>query len=305
MKKRIIVADINKDLERVVKTYCNPSKITVGFYSKSVEILPLVEIEDPSLVFLSLDLPDISDFVVFDILKRCTGEGTPEIYIIYSEKSEEALTNILKMKFKASGYMKKPLDNIEIADIIQRSFDSNHYLIPTDITMKEILDDEDILDLGSIEDKVSNPEMDTNDIIFNSIPEDAEHHDPGTREDMKLENHERIEAGPMDEDVPEPDDLPFQISDDEVLREVEEMKKELEEKEIQFLEEKRRLLRDIKTSELKLKEKDAEKTDLEKKMNKLQEDYEVRISKLNDKYKDKLKKFQDFLKDSLADIDEN
>ena len=39
MKKRIVVADIDKELLRVVNTYCNPAKVSVGFYSKGVEIL--------------------------------------------------------------------------------------------------------------------------------------------------------------------------------------------------------------------------------------------------------------------------
>ncbi len=305
MKKRIVVADIDKELLRVVNTYCNPAKVSVGFYTKSVEILPIIEIEDPSLVFLSLDLPDINDFIVFDILKRCTGNETAEVYIVYSDNSEGMLTNIMKMKFKANGFLKKPVDKSDVADIIQKSFDSSYYLIPMDVTMKEILDDDEIIDLGSVAEEVTNTEMDTNDVLIENITVDENGSNSSTNDDFKTDNLDMIEAGPADEVVPELDDLPFQISDDEIIDETEELKKELERKEREFIEEKRKLLRDIKTSELELQKKDEERLKLEENMKKIQNDYESKIKNLNDKYIEKLRKFQDFLNDSLEDIDES
>lgn len=308
MKKRIVVADADRDLERSVKTFCNPAHVSVGYYSKGVEILPIIEIEDPSLVFLSLDLSDINDFVVFDILKRCTGESTAEVYIVYSEESEGMLGNIMKMKFKASGYLKKPVDKTDIADIIQKTFDSSHYLIPTDVTMKEILDDDDILDLGSVANEVKESdkvEMDTNDIVIENFVDNNENSDPGTKDDFRTDNIERIEAGPADEELPDLEDQPFQISDDEFVNEAEKLQKALEEKEREFMEERKKLLRDIKTSEFEIQKKDKEKQELAEKIDKLQNDYEEKIRRLNEKYKEKLKKFQEFLNSSMSDIDES
>jgi len=305
MKKKIIVADVDKGIEQLSRTYCNPAKVTVGFHNKCAEVLPLIEIEGPTIVFLSLDLSDIDDFAVFDILKRCTGEGTPDIYIVYSDKSENLLTNIRKMKFKADGYMKKPLDKNDVADIVQRSFDSSYYLIPSDVTMKEILDDDDILDLGSVAEEVEKPEMDTEDLIIDNITVDMENSDPGTREDFKTDNIEKIEAGPVDDEVPELEDLPFKITDDDMQNEIAEMNNKLEKKEKAFLAEKKKLLRDIETSEILLKEKDEERLKLEKKMNDIQSDYEKRLDKLNDMYKGKLKDFREFLDKSLSDLDES
>ena len=78
----------------------------------------MIGIEDPIMVFLSLDLPDMNDFVVFDILKRCKEPTSPLIYILYSEISENILASVRKLKFKAEGYLKKPVSQSDITEII-------------------------------------------------------------------------------------------------------------------------------------------------------------------------------------------
>lgn len=335
MLKKIIIADINSTVTQTLKSFCNPSNVEINLYSGGEEILPILGLEDPVLIFLSLDLPDINDFVVFDILKRCSGTTSPAIFILYSEESEFKLNSIMKMKFKADGYLKKPVDKSDLSEIIKKNLDSDCYLIPSDLTMKDILGDEDILDLGPVEDEEKEPEIESNDIFLENLPVEEISNDHGTREEIKNITVKSLDDVPDLEDSPEPDDSPFQMDDDtdmpfeideienefkdkekefkkereELLKEVgraeSKLKNEFREKEEEFRKEQKKLLRELETSELKLEEKDKEKEDFKSKLSDLSEDYEKKMEDMDLKYKNKLKKFEDLLKKSLDEINED
>ncbi|MEN8152815.1 MAG: hypothetical protein ABFR75_02235 [Acidobacteriota bacterium] len=211
MLKKIIIADIDSSVSGSLKTFCNPSKVEVNLYSGGEEILPMLGLEDPVLVFLSLDLPDVNDFVAFDILKRCSGSPSPGMYILYSEESEILLNSVMKLKFKADGYLKKPVDKSDLSEIIKKNLSSDCYLIPSDLTMKDILGDDDILDLGEVE-EVKEPEMESDDIFVENIPVVEEHNDPGTREDIKKNTERSLDEVPDLNEPGLPEDSPFEIN---------------------------------------------------------------------------------------------
>ena len=330
MEKKIIVADIDTAFVKELRTYCNPSKVTVDYYTKGSEILTLMGIEDPLMVFLSLDLPDVNDFVVFDILKRCHDPSSPSIFILYSEGSENLLSSIRKLKFTADGYLKKPVGRSDITEIIKKHLPPDSYLIPSEmITMKDILNDDDILDLGTISDEPGPEEELLDEDIFaeNISIENEEVSDAGTNTEIKKVFVDSIESIPDINEPPVFDDSPFEIEDKNDLESIstdfqmemklreEEFEKERQalmeemgrarEKEARSDEEKKRLLRDIETSELKMRELDREREDFRKKLDTLSNDYEKRIEELHIKYRNKMKKFEDLLKKSLTEIKED
>ncbi len=330
MQRKILIADIDTVFLKEIKAYCNPSKITIEQHTKGEELLTLIGIEEPVMVFLSLDLPDVNDFIVFDILKRCSDPSSPSIYIVYSDNSEDVLNSVRKLKFTAEGYLKKPVSKSDLIEIIKKNLDPDSYLIPSEmITMKDILNDDDIMDIGSdeviLEDET---EILSEDLFIDTIPlEPEESSDAGTNTDIKQILVESVEDIP---DLPESQefgDSPFQIVDQNDLelistdfqsemkekqREFEEEKKSLldemnkiRERESRSDEEKKKLLRDIETSEMKLKLLDEEREQFSKRLETLSTDYEKRIEELHEKYKNKMKKFEDLLKRSLNEINED
>ncbi len=330
MKRKILVADTDTAFLKELKTYCNPSKIAVDYYSKGEELLALIGIEEPVMVFLSLDLPDVNDFIVFDILKRFNNPSSPMIYILYSEGSEDVLASVRKLKFTAEGYLKKPVSKTDLTEVIKKNLDPDLYLIPSEmITMKDILDDDDIIELNSVSDGIEDDvEILGEDIFVETVsPEDNESSDAGTNTEIK-----RILVNSVNEipDLSEPsslEDSPFQVEDQKDLLSIStDFKEEMKAKEIEFEEEKKalmdemnrikeresrsdkekkKLLRDIETSELKLKELDEEREGFDRKLETLSSDYEKRIEELHMKYKKKMKKFEDLLKRSLNEINED
>ena len=329
MQQKIIVADVDTAFLKELKTYCNPSKITIDHYVKGEELLTLIRIEEPAMVFLSLDLPDVNDFIVFDILKRCSDPSSPAIYILYSESSENILGSVRKLKFTAEGYLKKPVSKSDLTDIIKKNLEPDSYLIPSDmITMKDILNDDDIIELGSdTEDLEEEVDLLGEDIFVEPFPQEKESvSDAGTNTEIKQILIESIEEIP---DLAEPvefGDSPFQVADQNDLesistdfqQEFREKEKEFEKEKYALLEEmnrirdresrsdeeKKKLLRDIETSEIKLKELDEERELFRRKLETLSTDYEKRIEELHLKYKNKMKKFEDMLKRSLTEIEE-
>ena len=340
MLKKIIVADTDNSVIQALKSFCNPSKVEINLYSGGEEVLPILGLEDPVLIFLSLDLPDINDFVVFDILKRCSGSPSPSMFILYSNESESKLNSIMKMKFKADGYLKKPVDKSDLSEIIKKNLDSDSYLIPSDLTMKDILGDDDILDLGSVEEEVKEPELESGEMLIENLPLEENNNDHGTREEIKKVTIKSLDDVPdlVDspfEDLPKLDDSPFQMNEDtdmpfemdnienvfvekeqefkkekeELLKEISKTESKLEsefrEKEEEFKKEQKKLLRELETSELKLEEKDKEKEEFKNKLSSLSENYEKKMEDMDLKYKKKLKKFEDLLKRSLDEINED
>jgi len=330
MQRKILVADSDTVFLKELKAYCNPAIISIEHKTKGEELLPLIGIEEPILVFLSLDLPDVNDFIVFDILKRCSDPGSPAIYILYSDQSEPILNSVRKLKFTAEGYLKKPVGKSDLTEILKKNLEPDSYLIPSEmITMKDILNDDDILDLGSedsaeIEDHT---EVLTEDLFAEPIPSEPEEaSDAGTNTEIKQILVDNVDNIP---DLAEPEefgDSPFQVVDRNDLEEIttdfqaemKEKEKEFEkekqalmeemnrirEKESRSDEEKKRLLRDIETSEMKMKALDAEREEFRKKLDSLSMDYEKRIAELHEKYRNKMKKFEDLLKKSLNEINE-
>ncbi|MEN8222507.1 MAG: response regulator [Acidobacteriota bacterium] len=330
MQRKILVADIDTVFLKELKAYCNPSRINIEHHTKGEELLTHIGIEEPTMVFLSLDLPDVNDFIVFDILKRYSDPNSPSIYIIYSDSSEGVLNSVRKLKFTAEGYLKKPVSKSDLSEIIKKNLDPDSYLIPSEmITMKDILNDDDIMDLGSEDAGLEDgTEILSEDLFVDTASIDPdEASDAGTNTEIKQILVESVEDIP---DLPEPQefgDSPFQVDDQNDLEnistdfqsEIKEKEKEFEqekkslmeemtrirERETRSDEEKKKLLRDIETSEIKLRELDEEREQFSKKLDTLSTDYEKRIEDLHEKYKNKMKKFEDMLKKSLTEINED
>ena len=118
MNKKLFVVDTDKDFQNQVKTLCPPDQVEIHFYSTSMEIFSLIGKEKPLLIFLNLDLPDLSDFVMFDLLKKTDNIPIP-VLVTYSNQTEKDLQQYKKLKFQAKGYYRKPLANDELYSLLE------------------------------------------------------------------------------------------------------------------------------------------------------------------------------------------
>lgn len=101
-----------------MQSLCRKGNVDLHIYSSSMEILPLIEQENPDLVFMNLELPDISDFVMFDLLKKADTKPPIPVLITYSTLSEKELQNYKNLKYQPQGYHKKPFKDKDLQALL-------------------------------------------------------------------------------------------------------------------------------------------------------------------------------------------
>jgi CheY-like chemotaxis protein len=128
MDKKLFVVDTDKDFQNQVESLCPSDQVDIRFFSTCMEIFSLIGKEKPLLIFLNLELPDLSDFVMYDLLKKTDAIPIP-VLATYADQSEQDIQQYKKLKFQAKGYYRKPLSNDELYGLLE------NYL--------ELADDED------------------------------------------------------------------------------------------------------------------------------------------------------------------
>jgi DNA-binding response OmpR family regulator/predicted nucleic acid-binding Zn-ribbon protein len=112
----IFVADTDKETQKLIESVYSPGSIDVRHFTSAVEIFSLLEKTKPVFILLSLELPDLDDFVMHDLLKKTHVSASIPVFITYTEKSAEKLEKCRKLKYKAEGYLKKPISARQIKD---------------------------------------------------------------------------------------------------------------------------------------------------------------------------------------------
>jgi FixJ family two-component response regulator/predicted nucleic acid-binding Zn-ribbon protein len=119
-KQSLFVVDTDKKFQDDLASLCPPDKIDLRFYSSAVEILSLLGKEKPAAIFLSLDTPDLDDFVMYDLLKKTNVNFSIPVFATYSQQSEKDFNKYQNLKFKAEGYYKKPVSKEKLAGILKK-----------------------------------------------------------------------------------------------------------------------------------------------------------------------------------------
>ena len=121
--KKLFIVDTDKEFQGIVGPLCPPDSVDVQFYSSSIALFSLIEKERPDLIFLALEIPDLNDFVMYDLLKRTTVNYSIPVLITYSDQSENELEQYEKLKFKAEGYYKKPIPEKDLKRLLANYLD--------------------------------------------------------------------------------------------------------------------------------------------------------------------------------------
>ena len=106
--KKLFVVDTDKDFTTQVKSLCPVNQVNMQIFSTGMQVVSLIAKEKPYLVLISLDVPDVNDFVMYDLLKK-TGDNSIPVVVTYSNQSENHLQQYKKMKFQPKEYCQKPI----------------------------------------------------------------------------------------------------------------------------------------------------------------------------------------------------
>jgi CheY-like chemotaxis protein len=128
--KKLFVVDTDKDFQTQVKSVCPKDQVDVQLFSSGMETFSLIAKEKPSLIFVNLDVPDVNDFVMYDLLKKTEDNSIP-VVVTHSNQSENDLQQYKKMKFQPKEYCQKPI-----------SKDKIHRLLKQHLEMDEVDNDE-------------------------------------------------------------------------------------------------------------------------------------------------------------------
>jgi CheY-like chemotaxis protein len=116
--KKLFVVDTDMDFQTQVKSQCPLDQVEVRLFSSGMEIFSLIGKEKPYLILVNLEVPDINDFVMYDLLKKTVDNSIP-VVVTYLNQSEKDLQQYKKMKFQPKEYFKKPISNDDINRLLQ------------------------------------------------------------------------------------------------------------------------------------------------------------------------------------------
>lgn len=116
--KKVFIVDNDEKFQGTMKTLCREDTVELLFFTSSMKVLPLIAKETPNLVFVSIELSDINDFVMHDLLKKADMNPPIPVMITYGEASEKDLKNYKKLKFQPAGYHKKPLTGKDLQSLV-------------------------------------------------------------------------------------------------------------------------------------------------------------------------------------------
>jgi len=118
-KKNIFVIDTDDEFKALVKTICHPALTEVKFFSSAVGILSILAAEKPSLILLNLEIPDINDFVMFDLLKKTVSSLSIAVAVTYTQNSELELEKYKRIKYQPTGYYQKPISKEDLENLLK------------------------------------------------------------------------------------------------------------------------------------------------------------------------------------------
>lgn len=116
--KKYFVIDTDEKLIETIKSLANTKKVEVKDFTSSNTALTLIDIEQPSLILLNLDVSDVSEFIVHDLLKKCNTEYSIPVVLIYSDSSEENLNKYKSLMHKSKDYIKKPISEKKLTELL-------------------------------------------------------------------------------------------------------------------------------------------------------------------------------------------
>ncbi len=108
--KRLFVVDADTEFQNQVKGLVDPEEVELILVDKGSEAIQTASQKSPDAIFLSLELKDVNGFLVCSSLKKNPQTKDIPVLITSSTRSEEDFEQHRKLKFRADGYYRKPIE---------------------------------------------------------------------------------------------------------------------------------------------------------------------------------------------------
>ena len=69
--KKIFLIDGEIEFLDIIQSITFTDKVDVKVYTSAKEVMRILKTEIPHLIFLSLEINDVNEFIIHDILKKC------------------------------------------------------------------------------------------------------------------------------------------------------------------------------------------------------------------------------------------
>jgi len=112
--KKIIVIDPDKKFRTLINSICDNKKVELMFFDEGKDGVDAIVDNNPDLVVLNLELPDMNGFLVCNMLKKNSLTKSIPIIITSAEKSEKDFEQHKKLKLRAEQYYKKPFSGEDL-----------------------------------------------------------------------------------------------------------------------------------------------------------------------------------------------
>jgi len=186
--KKIFVVDEDNEFQTSIKSLCNEKTVELHLYTSSINVLPLIESDQPDLIFVNLELSDIDDFVMYDLMKKADMKPPVPVLITYKEQSEKDLQRYKKVKFRPEGYHKKPLSDKDMKTLLTTYLGDDSITNGESEARKDEPPENENIDVD-IDIDVDKPLDEEEDVFFNGVfVEDELEQEPLTQEGDKADH---------------------------------------------------------------------------------------------------------------------
>lgn len=168
---KLYIVDTDIEFQELLSQVCanRGGKLETRSFSSCLEIFAALKDEPPALLFLSLDMEDLDEFVMYDLLKKTSVTYSVPVLITYTDQSEQELSKYESLKFKAEGYFKKPLGPEDIGKMLDTFIKTVEVEEPVPEVTYEDSGTKDRIDLPGIEPPETEADRDDNEFSDENI----------------------------------------------------------------------------------------------------------------------------------------
>lgn len=116
--KTLFVVDTDNAFQEQVQELIDPEEVDVIAADKGADAIQTASRKAPEAIFLSLELKDVNGFLVCSSLKKNPRTKDIPVLIISSTRTEEDFEQHRKLKFRADGYHRKPIETETLSTIL-------------------------------------------------------------------------------------------------------------------------------------------------------------------------------------------
>lgn len=114
--KNIIIVDDSRQITDIIQSITFVEKVDIKIFESAKKFAKSLKGENNDLVFLSLEVSDVNEFLIHDILKKCHQDPRTPIYICYDGKRD--ISEYRELKLKPDEYLLNPVSEDKVKQLV-------------------------------------------------------------------------------------------------------------------------------------------------------------------------------------------